>query len=218
MTTAINSTSSAQPGAAATTASAAGSLGTTQANFLKLLVAQLNSQDPMNPMDNAQMTTQMAQLNMVSGIDKLNSTVQSMASQFTSMQALQGSSMVGHDVIVNGSSLTINNGVAKGAVNLSSNADAVRVDIVTPGGQVLDTLNLGPQSAGQSPFSWSTSTYASRTDLSFKITATAAGRAVTASPLTQGTVVSVSTGSAGLSLGLRGQTTPVAYSDVVTIL
>ena len=40
--------------------------------FLKLLVAQMQNQDPLNPMDNAQVTSQMAQINTVSGIDKLN--------------------------------------------------------------------------------------------------------------------------------------------------
>ncbi|MEG0141807.1 MAG: flagellar hook capping FlgD N-terminal domain-containing protein, partial [Comamonas sp.] len=50
-----------------------------QDRFLKLLVAQLNNQDPMNPMDNAQMTSQMAQINTVTGIQQLNQTMQSMS-------------------------------------------------------------------------------------------------------------------------------------------
>ena len=216
----ISATSNAQStaNAVASAASSGSSPATTQANFLKLLVAQLNSQDPMNPMDNAQMTTQMAQLNMVSGIDKLNTTVQSMSTQFSAMQALQGASIVGHDVIVNGSNLALNAGVGKGAINLASNADAVSVNVVTASGQVLDTINLGPQSAGQVPFSWTTSSYANRTDLSFNITATAAGQAVVATPLMQATVVSANPSTTGLTLSLLGQTNPVAYSDVVSIL
>jgi flagellar basal-body rod modification protein FlgD len=218
--TSVNSTSSAQStaNAVASAASSGSTPAATQANFLKLLVAQLNSQDPMNPMDNAQMTTQMAQLNMVSGIDTLNTTVQSMATQFSSMQALQGASIVGHDVIVNGSNLALNAGVGKGAINLASNADAVSVNVVTASGQVLDTIKLGPQSAGQVPFSWTTSTYANRTDLSFNVTATAAGQAVVATPLMQATVVSANPSATGLSLGLLGQSSPVAYRDVVSIL
>ncbi len=218
--TSVNSASGAQStaNAVASAASSGSSPAATQANFLKLLVAQLNSQDPMNPMDNAQMTTQMAQLNMVSGIDKLNTTVQSMATQFSSMQALQGASIVGHDVIINGSNLALTAGVGKGAVNLASNADAVSVSIMTPGGQVLDTINLGPQSAGQVPFSWTTTSYANRTDLSFKITATAGGQAIVAAPLMRATVVSANPSASGLSLGLLGQSTPVAYSDIVSIL
>ena len=70
-----------------------------QDRFLKLLVAQLNNQDPMNPMDNAQMTSQMAQINTVSGIQELNATMKSMATQFQSC-VMQGASMIGHDVLL----------------------------------------------------------------------------------------------------------------------
>ena len=211
-TTASTATTTGSASAGSTTAAAA------QDRFLKLLGAQLNNQDPMNPMDNAQMTTQMAQLDTVSGTQQLNSTVKSMADQFTSMQAMQGASIVGHDVIVNGSNLTLNAGVGKGAVSLSGAADSVKVDIVSAGGQVLDTLNLGAQSAGQHAFSWTTSAYAGRTDLSFQVTATSAGQSVTATPLVQNTVISANPSSTGLSLSLQGQTTPVAYSDIVSIL
>ena len=76
--------------------------------FLKLLVTQLQNQDPMNPVDNAQMTSQMAQISTVSGIEKLNTTVAGLNSQFVQMQALQGASLVGRDVIVPGNQLDPN--------------------------------------------------------------------------------------------------------------
>ncbi len=216
----VTSTSNAQAtaNAVASAASSGSTPAAAQANFLKLLVAQLNSQDPMNPMDNAQMTTQMAQLNMVSGIDKLNATVQSMATQFASMQTMQGASLVGKTVIVNGANLPLNAGVGNGVINLASSADAVSVNILAPGGQVLDTVNLGPQSAGQVPFSWNTSTYSNRTDLTFSITATSGGQPVVAAPLMQGTVVAANPSATGLTLTLQGQATPVAYGDIVSIL
>ena len=68
--------------------------------FLKLLVAQMQNQDPLNPMDNAQVTSQMAQINTVSGIEKLNTTVPGLNSQFVQLQALQGATLVGRDVTV----------------------------------------------------------------------------------------------------------------------
>ncbi len=80
------------------TASTTSTIDEAQDRFLKLLVAQLNNQDPMNPMDNAQMTSQMAQINTVTGIQQVNETLKSLGAQFTAMQVLQGSSMVGHDV------------------------------------------------------------------------------------------------------------------------
>ena len=102
-----------------------------QDRFLKLLVAQLNSQDPMNPMDNAQMTSQIAQLNTVTGIEDLNKTVGSVLSQMSSMQALQGATMVGHDVLVPGSKLSVADGVATGVFDLAVPADNVTVEIRT---------------------------------------------------------------------------------------
>jgi autotransporter-associated beta strand protein len=61
----VSSVSASQ--ALGSTAAAKNTGAESQDRFLKLLVAQLNNQDPMNPMDNAQMTTQMAQINTVTG-------------------------------------------------------------------------------------------------------------------------------------------------------
>src|SRR5687768_8592284 len=82
--------------------------------FLKLLVAQMQNQDPLSPMDNAQVTSQMAQINAVTGIEKLNTTVQGLSGQFVQMQALQGATLVGREVIVPGNKLTIEEGKAEG--------------------------------------------------------------------------------------------------------
>ena len=97
-----------------TPAVAGGSDSASADRFLKLLVAQMQNQDPLNPMDNAQVTSQMAQINTVNGIQQLNTTVQGLTTQFTQMQALQGASLVGHDVIVPGNKLDIANGVGQG--------------------------------------------------------------------------------------------------------
>ena len=90
--------------------------------FLKLLVAQMQNQDPLNPMDNAQVTSQMAQIQTVTGIEQLNTTVEGLSSQFVQLQALQGASLVGRDVIVPGNLLDIDNGTAQGGFELTSAA------------------------------------------------------------------------------------------------
>src|SRR5689334_25349991 len=88
--------------------------------FLKLLVTQIQNQDPLNPMDNAQVTSQMAQINTVNGIEKLNKTVEGLSSQFVQLQALQSASLVGRDVVVPGSRLDINDkGVGQGGYELT---------------------------------------------------------------------------------------------------
>src|SRR5437764_48161 len=133
---AVNSTTSATDATAAASSIAA---STTDANatserFLKLLVAQMQNQDPLSPMDNAQVTSQMAQINTVSGIEKLNNTVAGLATQFTQLQAIQGASLVGHDVVVPGNGLQITNAVGEGGFELTAPADQVKVEILSPAG------------------------------------------------------------------------------------
>src|SRR5262245_32299586 len=104
-----NNGASAATGAAG--ALAGGSAANSEDRFLKLLVAQLQNQDPLNPMDNAQVTSQMAQIQTVSGIDKLNTTVQGLNAQFAQLQALSGAALVGRDVLIDGNRLVADNGV-----------------------------------------------------------------------------------------------------------
>ncbi|MEY4737091.1 MAG: hypothetical protein RL302_1410 [Pseudomonadota bacterium] len=185
--------------------------------FLKLLVAQLNNQDPMNPMDNAQMTSQMAQINTVSGITQLNETMKSMSTQFTAMQVLQGASMVGREVLTTGNKLTISNGVGKGSVDLAGAADNVTVQVTTASGQALGSVNLGAMSAGRHNFEWDASSYSGTATPVFKVTATASGKAVESTALTRSAIESVSTSAGALSLSLKGGAT-VAYDAIKAIL
>jgi flagellar basal-body rod modification protein FlgD len=202
---------------ASSSTTAASDANASQDRFLKLLVAQLNNQDPMNPMDNAQMTSQMAQINTVTGIQQVNETLKSMAEQFSGMQVLQGSSMVGHNVLVEGNTLTRNNGVASGAIDLGGQADNVKIEILSPGGQVLDTLNLGAKDAGRHTFDWDASTYTGTGDPSYRVTATQGGTAVTTTSLVRDTVTAISSESGVMTVQLQGRGA-VAYSSVKAIL
>ena len=158
---------------ASTKANAASDPSAAQDRFLKLLVAQLNNQDPMNPLDNAQMTTQMAQINTVTGIQTLNLSMQTMAEQFTTMQTLQGISMIGRSVLTEGDRLSISDGKGKGYFNLDNTATDVQVDIVTPGGVVVDTVDLGAQDKGRRSFEWDAAGYSGNAaDLRFRVRAT----------------------------------------------
>ncbi len=186
-----------------------------QDRFLKLLVAQLNNQDPMNPMDNAQMTSQMAQINTVTGINKLNETMSNMVSQLLSTQILQSASMVGHNVLLAGNTLNVSNGVAAGAVDVGASADSVTVEIQSPGGQVLDTFNLGAKNAGRHEFTWDASAYQGQT-VKIAVKASMGGKSVSATPMAVDTIQSVSNESGILKLNLTNGSS-VAYTDVAAI-
>ena len=217
MLSATSATSATTSTTASGNPASATDINASQDRFLKLLVAQLNNQDPMNPMDNAQMTSQMAQINTVTGIQQVNETLKSMAAQFTSLQVLQGSSMVGHDVMVESNTLTRNAGVASGAVELGGKADVVKVEILSPGGQVLDTLNLGALDAGRHSFDWDATSYAGTGEPSFRLTATLGGNAVATTSLARDTVVSVGSDNGAMTVQLQGRSA-VAYSSIKAIL
>jgi flagellar basal-body rod modification protein FlgD len=185
--------------------------------FMKLLVAQLNNQDPMNPMDNAEMTSQMAQINTVSGIQTLNESVKSLSSQFASMQLLQATSMIGHEALTPGNTVSVHAGVGKGAVNLSSNADKVTVQVRSPGGQLLDTIELGAKGTGRHSFEWNAASYTGAGAPTFTVAASSAGKSVTATTLRRDTITGVDNAASGISVALRSGGT-AAYNTIQAIL
>jgi len=204
----INVTSTPAP-------SAASDAAVTSDRFLRLLVAQMRNQDPLNPMDNAQVTSQMAQINTVTGIDKLNATVQSLSGQFMQMQALQGASLVGRDVIVAGNKLSVDaeSGVGQGGFELANAADAVKVEILGPSGAVVQTLNLGAEGAGLHSFDWPSGSASSTSGLTFRVSATSGGVATTVTPLMRDRVDAISTSGTSFNLELESSGT-VPYSAV----
>jgi len=125
-----------------------------QDRFLKLLVTQLKNQDPLNPMDNAQMTSQMAQISTVEGIDKLNATLKMILEGSNENQAMQAAALVGHGVLVPGSGLALSGGMAIGGIELAEPADRVTMTIKDASGIAVRTLELGDREAGSHGFAW----------------------------------------------------------------
>lgn len=222
------SVTSASTSAAASTDSAAlyqqlqGSSGGSSANattesadrFLKLLVAQMKNQDPLSPMDNAQVTSQMAQINTVSGLDKVNQSIQSMSAQFLQMQAMQSASLVGRDVLVAGNALTLADGKAQAAFDLAGAADSVKVEVVNGAGRVVDTMDFGAESGGRHAFTWTApDALKDGSGYSFRVAAASGAKAVSATTLARDQVQSVSSAGGTLTLQLAGGAS-VAYADV----
>jgi len=196
-------------------AAAANDASVTSDRFLKLLVAQMQNQDPLNPMDNAEVTSQMAQINTVTGIDKLNTTVEGLSSQFVQLQAMQGASLVGRDVIVAGNKLSIDetNSVGQGGFQLDNPADAVKVEILSPSGAVVQTLNLGAEGAGMHSFDWPSGSATAASGLTFRVTATTGGVSTPATTLMRDRVDAISTSGTTFNLELENSGT-VPYTAI----
>ncbi len=177
-----------------------------QDRFLKLLVAQMKNQDPLNPLDNAQVTSQLAQISTVSGIDKLNATLQSLAAGFAANQSLEATAMIGRGVLAAGSSLTLANGTATGGVELPQTVDRLVVTIKDGSGIVVHSMDLGPQPQGVIAFQWDGITdsgaSAAAGNYSFSVAAQQGGKKVDAGTLAYGRVNGVAPGGQGQSPAL----------------
>jgi len=202
---------------ASTSATGAGSTTRNDAasadRFLKLLVAQMQSQDPLNPMDNAQVTSQMAQISTVSGIAQLNTTVDGLNRQFVQMQTLQGAALVGRDVTLEGNRLSVADGRGVGGFELQGTADRVKVEILAPSGRVVDTLDLGAQDVGRHGFDWPAPALPEGSSYRFRVVASAGAASVAATPLMRDRVDAVSTVGDRLVLQTR-HSGNVGYADV----
>lgn len=218
--TTVNSATAAQTAAAAATATS--QAGITQDRFLKLLVTQMKNQDPLNPMDNAQVTSQMAQLSTVTGIDKLNATVQALSASMASAQSLQAASMIGHAALVPGKQIDLLKGQSDAAIELTQPADKLTVTITDSKGNVVRTLQLGEQeAAGVVGFKWDgmNDSGVAVADGSYKFTAKAVldGKSSSPTTLSYGLVSSVSLTSDGAMLNM-GSLGEVGLGEVRQIL
>lgn len=215
----VNATQSST--AVAATASPSAAISQTQDRFLQLLIAQLQNQDPMNPMENAEMTTQLAQMSTVEGINNLNANMETLMSSLQSAQGLQAASMIGRSVMVEGEELVSDGAGAQGGVALDGKVDALAVTVRDAFGNAVDTLDLGPQAAGFVRFEWdgldASGNPLAAGEYRFEVKATLEGESVDATGYMTGLVNGVYMSDAGVSLDVEGKGS-FAFSEVKQIL
>ena len=186
--------------AAPSVATSTPSLG--QADFLKLMTAQLQNQDPFNPVDNTQMVAQMAQFSSLSGITEMSSTLKTIAAKLTGTSTADAMSYVGKTVLTAGSTaFARTTGGIAGAVELDGDATDLTVTIQDANGATLKTMNLGQTSKGTADFDWDGTTDNGQPagNGPFKVIATATngGKPVVTRPLVWAPVTSVTDLSSG---------------------
>jgi flagellar basal-body rod modification protein FlgD len=208
--------------------SSAASASDLQQTFLQLLVTQLQNQDPTDPMDSSQMTSQLAQIDTVSGISQLNTSLTSLSTQLSASQNAQAALLVGSTVLASGSSFAVTaassgsgDATAQLGVSLPAAVSDVKLTVTNSSGQVVNTIDLGAQAAGTVPVTW-TPTDSSGAALpagtyTVSAAATLDGKSATATALVASQVTGVvqqASGAAGLELA-NGNT--VALSSVAGI-
>jgi flagellar basal-body rod modification protein FlgD len=213
----LNKAASAGSNASATSTAAA-----TQDRFLKLLVTQMKNQDPLNPMDNAQVTSQMAQLSTVTGIDKLNATLQALSNSMTSNanQSMQAAGMIGHGVLVPGKGINLASGAGLGGFELTQSADSSQVAIYNSAGALVRSIDLGAQPVGIVKWQWdgkdNSGVAMADGNYTFTVNATQGGNSVAPTNLQFGVVNSVTQDTQGVTLSV-GQLAGISMSQVKQI-
>lgn len=196
----------------------------TQNQFLTLLVTQLQNQDPLNPMDNAQVTSQIAQLSTVNGIQQLNNTLLALSGQMDMSQSLQAAGLIGKDILYPGAKISLGSNpdspetkvATPFGVDLMSGSTATTVSILDSAGKVVRKFDLGAQEAGIYPLGWDGLDDAGVAVPDGAYTAQvlasdAKGQPVSAQVLTSGHISSVAYTTEGLKLNL-------AVGDKISLL
>ncbi|MFT7132771.1 MAG: flagellar basal-body rod modification protein FlgD [Cyclobacteriaceae bacterium] len=123
--------------------------------FLKLMVAQMNNQDPLSPQENSEFVAQLAQFSSVEGIENMNKTMSQMANSMQSSQALQASGLVGRTVHINtDTSILSEGGVITGNINLENSTSNLMVNIMNSSGALVRQVEMGSQTRGDVRFAW----------------------------------------------------------------
>lgn len=204
--------------------SASGSVGgLTMNDFLTLMTAQLQNQDPLDPTDANEFLSQLSELSTVEGISQLNSTLTSLSGSMLSSQALSSAALVGQNILAAASSANyVAGSPLNGAVQLPTGATATTVTISDQSGNVVQQMALPVSSSGYAPFSWNgvTTSGVSAPTGTYNVSATAVvgGQSQSATTLLTGTVSSVTLSSSGSGVELNtSQLGPVALSSVQQI-
>ncbi|PHM48319.1 flagellar hook assembly protein FlgD [Xenorhabdus miraniensis] len=195
------------------------SSGDIKDNFLNILVTQLKNQDPTNPMQNNELTSQIAQISTVEGIEKLNKTLGSIVGQMDNNQAMQTTLLINRDVIIPGNKILVGSSEEKGisvsrlGVELTRPADNVKVTIKDKNGAVVREVDIGKLNAGVHSFKWdgkdADGKEVANGAYSFTVSASYQDQALVALPLISAKVNGVTRGEDGtkLDLGLAGTVT-----------
>ena len=126
-----------------------------QSDFLKLMTTQLQNQDPFAPMENAEFIAQMAQFSTVTGITEMGSTLSGIAEQLGEFRIATAANLLGSSVMIPGNyARPDESGQIHGMLDLPSASGITNLTFSNSAGDVLHTMELGPQAAGLVGFSW----------------------------------------------------------------
>lgn len=189
-------------------------------DFLKLLVAQLQHQDPLNPMDSTDFTSQLAQFSSLEQLANISSQMKNLLLYQNSIQNTMAVNLIGKDVTFSGDTINLQ-GTADISYTVSSDASAVSVSVYDSNGKLVRKINLGKIAAGENSYTWdgkdSDGNKLSDGQYSVKISAVdSSGNTVTASTKSEGTVTGITYDNGVTYLVIDGKT-KIQLGDITEI-
>lgn len=122
--------------------------------FLKLLVTQLENQDPLNPTDNTEFVAQLAQFSSLEGIQNLNTSLGDMKGSMNALQEFGSASLIGKNAKAESSSFVYGGAPRKLGFSLGSDASSATLIIREPSGKAVKEIDLGQLKAGYNEAEW----------------------------------------------------------------
>ncbi|HEX9022813.1 MAG TPA: FlgD immunoglobulin-like domain containing protein [Geobacteraceae bacterium] len=211
----INAVTTNSSGATSAAAAMKQDIGFNQNDFMKLLVAQLQNQDPLNPQDSSQFVNQLAQLSQVEQTYNINTNLQNLLNSMNNGTSLSTVSFIGKSVTSQGSQVALTSGTpASLGFSLPSAVSQLNVQIRDANGNMVRTLTQGATAAGAGSITWDGKTDSGQTlpsgAYSFSVAGVdSSGQAVTGMTMVQGTVTGVDLSGATPVLAVNGVNVPI---------
>ena len=184
-------------------------------DFLKMMIAQLKHQDPLNPLDGTDFTAQLAQFSSLEQLSNMNDQLKTLGLYQASLNNSQAANLIGKEITAIGNVIKVDGTSADLTYNLTEGAEKVVVSIYDEGGNLVDTLDLGSQKEGENSVTWNCSGIAAG-NYTFEVSATDAnGDVVPAYTMITGKVMGVSFDEGSPVLSVNGQDIPLG--DVISV-
>jgi len=194
-----------------------------ESGFLKLITAQLQDQNPLQPADPTQFLSQLEGMSEVSSLQSVQQSITGLAGSLQGQQVLNGTSLLGHSVLVPGSVGALSaGGSIGGAVAAPAGATSLIVSIADASGALVNSFAVAPQASGLTNFSWNGTNSSGQAmpagQYAIKVTANVNGTNQSVSPLVAAQVQSVTLDPSTQSLDLNTDAGTVPLSAFVSVL
>ncbi|MCX5845034.1 MAG: flagellar hook capping protein [Deltaproteobacteria bacterium] len=184
-------------------------------DFLKMLIAQLKNQDPLNPLDGSNFAAQLAQFSSLEQLQNMNTQLQTLGTSFSSLNNVQVANLIGNEVSAKGNTTTVEGSTNTLYYNLPSDVKQGTVKIYNAQGTLMKTFSFGSQKAGINSLTWNSSNVSAGT-YTFEVSATdSSGKDVSVTSMVTGKVTGATFKNNVPYLTVNGQ--DIAFADILSV-